>query len=165
VNLMTDSEDWPDATPERANREQLRDKRTGRSAARARIEHQQSWVDQQVRVAMARGDFDNLPGAGKPIEGLGTQHDPDWWVKKLIEREQITGVLPPALALRKEDAELEATLDREASATVVRDLLEDFNRRVVEARRQLQGGPPVITRTRDVEAEIEAWRARRTPRR
>jgi hypothetical protein len=165
VNLMTDSEDWPEATPEQANREQLRDKRTGRSAARARIDHQQSWVDQQVRVAMARGDFDNLPGAGKPIEGLGTQHDPDWWVKKLIEREQITGVLPPALGLRKEDAELEATLDRETSATVVRDLLEDFNRRVVEARRQLQGGPPVITRTRDVEAEIEAWRARRTSRR
>jgi hypothetical protein len=114
---------------------------------------------------MARGDFDNLPGAGKPIEGLGSQHDPDWWVKKLIEREQITGVLPPALGLRKEDAELDATLDREASATVVRDLLEDFNRRVVEARRQLQGGPPVITRTRDVEAEVEAWRARRTTRR
>src|SRR6476659_9593417 len=159
---MSESEDWPEATPEHADRTSRRDKRTGRSAAQARIENQQAWVDQQLRVAMARGDFDNLPGAGKPIEGLGSQHDPDWWVKKLIEREQITGVLPPALGLRKEDAELEATLDREASATVVRDLLEDFNRRVVEARRQLQGGPPVITKTRDVEAEIEAWRARRT---
>ena len=162
---MSESEDWPEATPEQANREQLRDKRTGRSAARARIDHQQSWVDQQVRVAMARGDFDNLPGAGKPIEGLGTQHDPDWWVKKLIEREHITGVLPPALALRKEDAELDATLDLESAERVVRELLEDFNKRVVEARRQLQGGPPVITRTRDVEAEIAAWRARRTSRR
>ena len=60
---------------------------------------------------MARGDFDNLPGAGKPIRGLGTEHDPDWWVKQLIEREKITGVLPPALQLRKDDAELDARLD------------------------------------------------------
>jgi hypothetical protein len=149
--------DKPDRTPDR-------DRRTGRSAARARVENQQSWVDQQLRVAMARGDFDDLPGAGRPIEGLGGQHDPDWWVKKLIEREQITGVLPPALGLRKEDAELDATLDRESAEKVVRDLLEDFNRRVVEARRQLMGGPPVITKTRDVEAEIAAWRARRTRR-
>ena len=162
---MTDSEDWPQGTPGRADRTSRRDKRTGRSAAQARIENQQSWVDQQLRVAMARGDFDNLPGAGKPIEGLGSQHDPDWWVKKLIEREQITGVLPPALALRKEDAELDATLDKESAERMVRELLEDFNRRVVEARRQLQGGPPVITKTRDVEAEVEAWRARRTTRR
>jgi hypothetical protein len=162
---MSENENWPEATPEPADRTLRRDQRTGRSAAQARIENQQSWVDQQVRVAMARGDFDNLRGTGKPIEGLGTQHDPDWWVKKLIEREQITGVLPPALALRKEDAELDATLDRESAERVVRELLEDFNKRVVEARRQLQGGPPVITRTRDVEAEIAAWRSRRTTRR
>ena len=162
---MSESNDQPEGTPEHADRTSRRDKRTGRSAAETRIAHQQAWVDQQVRVAMARGDFDNLPGAGKPIEGLGTQHDPDWWVKKLIEREQITGVLPPALALRKEDAELDATLDRESAERVVRELLEDFNKRVVEARRQLLGGPPVITRTRDVEAEVVAWRARRTTRR
>ena len=94
------------------------------------------------------------------------QHDPDWWLKKLIEREQITGVLPPALQLRKEDAELDAPLDRETAeyARYAR-LLEDFNPRVIEARRQLQGGPPVITPTRDVEAEVAAWRARRTTRR
>ena len=141
-----------------------RDKRTGRSAARTRIEHQASWVDQQVRVAMAKGEFDNLPGAGKPIRDLGGEHDPDWWVRKLVEREQITGVLPPALALRKEDAELDHVLDKESAEKVVRDLLEDFNRRIVEARRQLQGGPPVITKTRDVAAEVGAWRRRRAAR-
>ncbi|MDQ6642182.1 MAG: DUF1992 domain-containing protein, partial [Actinomycetota bacterium] len=137
------------------------DRRAGRSAARARMENQVSWVDQQVRVAMARGEFDNLPGAGKPIRDLGGEHDPDWWVKTLIEREQITGVLPPALALRKEDAELDGVLDRESVEREVRQLLEDFNRRIIEARRQLQGGPPVITRIRSVEVEVAAWRQRR----
>ncbi|MCW2756317.1 MAG: hypothetical protein JWO46_63 [Nocardioidaceae bacterium] len=156
---MSERQEGPDYSVEKA-----RDKRTGTSAARARIDQQTSYVDQQIRVAMARGDFDNLPGAGKPIEGLGKEHDPDWWVKKLVEREQITGVLPPALGLRKEDAELDAVLDRETAEKVVRDLLEDFNRRVVEARRQLQGGPPVVTKLRDVDAEVAAWRERRLRR-
>ncbi len=133
--------------------------------AAKRIEQQTLWVDMQVRRAMERGDFDDLPGAGKPIRGLGSTHDPDWWVKNLIERERITGVLPPALALRKEDAELDGVLDRETTEDGVRRAVRDFNRRVVEARRQLQGGPPVITPTRDEDGEVTAWRTRREDRR
>jgi len=130
-----------------------------------RMEQQALWVDFQVRRAMERGDFDDLPGAGKPIRGLEGAHDPDWWVKSLIEREQITGVLPPALALRKEDAGLEAVLDRETTEDRVREAVADFNRRVVDARRQLLGGPPVVTPTRDADAEVTAWRERREERR
>jgi len=153
-----------DEPDRRVQRERERDPRTGRDAAAERARNQVQWVDQQVRQAMARGVFDDLPGAGKPLKDLGSTHDPDWWVKKLIEREKITGVLPPALQLRKDDAQLEATLDREWSEKAVRELLVEFNRRVVEARRQLLGGPPVITRLRDVEAEVAAWRERRARR-
>jgi len=164
---------WPERPPKSEQTDQPErpraadeiDDRTGARAAETRIREQALWVDLQVKRAMERGDFDNLPGQGKPLGDLGSSDDRDWWLRKLIEREQITGVLPPALALRKEDAELDATLDRESAERVVRELLEDFNKRVVEARRQLQGGPPVITRTRDVEAEIAAWRSRRTTRR
>ncbi len=46
----------------------------------------------------------------------------------------------------------------------MREFVEDFNRRVIEARRQLLGGPPVVTPTRDVDAEVRAWRARRAER-
>jgi hypothetical protein len=127
-----------------------------------RMEQRSLWVELQVRQAMARGDFENLPGAGKPLR-LPDRHDPDWWVKQLIERENIH-VAPPAIALRREDAELDATIDREAREEGVRRLVEDFNHRVVEARRQLTGGPPVITKTRDPEAEVEAWKERRTAR-
>ena len=134
------------------------------SAPALRMEQKALWVDLQVRRAIARGDFDNLPGAGKPLR-LPDRHDPDWWVKSLIEREKIAGVLPPALALRKEDAALDTELDRETTADGVRRAVEDFNRRVVEARRQLQGGPPVVTATRDVEAEVSACRERRAERR
>jgi hypothetical protein len=136
-----------------------RDERTGDRAAVIRAREQARWVDLQVQRAIERGEFDNLPGAGKPLPPL--DDDPDWWLKKLIERERITGVLPEALQLRKDDAALDAELDTQSSERVVRDMLETFNRRVVNARRQLQGGPPVITPTRDVEGEVAAWRGRR----
>ncbi len=151
------------ADTESVRREAARDDRTGRSAAAARIAQQATWVDLQVRQAMERGEFDDLPGQGKPIEDLGVEHDPDWWVKKLVERENIA-LLPPAIALRKEDAELDDRLDRITAEQEVRREVDDFNRRVVEHRRQLQGGPPVITPTRDVDAEVAAWRERRTAR-
>lgn len=161
---MSDLEESPDERRvEPVRREAERDDRTGRSAAAARIAQQSTWVDLQVRRAMERGEFDDLPGQGKPIEDLGVEHDPDWWVKKLVEREKIA-LLPPAIALRKEDAALEERLDHLTAEKEVRRELDDFNRRVVEIRRQLQGGPPVVTPTRDVDAEVAAWRERRTAR-
>jgi len=115
-------------------------------------------VDLQVQKAIERGEFDDLPGKGKPLPPL--DDDPNRRLKKLIEREKIS-VLPEALQLRKDDAELDATLDRQGSERVVRELLDTFNQRIVNARRQLQGGPPVITPLRDVDAEVAAWRDRR----
>ena len=153
------NEDDVDRTVERSHR-------AGTESARdRRLEYQARWVDLQVQRAIERGEFDNLPGAGKPIPDLDTTHDPDWWLKRFIERERVTGVLPAALALRVEDSKLSDVLDAEPSERRVRELLEDFNARVVSARRQLQGGPPVITPTRDVGAEVAAWRQRRQARR
>jgi len=129
------------------------------NAASARMEQKALWADLQVRRAIERGDFDDLPGAGKPLR-LPEVHDPDWWVKRLIEREKIE-IAPPAIGLRREDAELDGQLDREGSPDGVRRVVEEFNRRIVEARRQLTGGPPVVTRTRDPEVEVERWRERR----
>jgi len=117
-----------------------------------------------IRDAMAQGKFDNLKYAGKPVPGLGEAYDQDWWVKGLIQRENISGLGPKAILLRTEDAGLDSTLDAQHTENQVRDILKDFNARVVDARRQLQGGPPVITRTRDVEAEVARWQGRRAAR-
>ncbi|KRA38718.1 MULTISPECIES: J-domain-containing protein [unclassified Nocardioides] len=135
-----------------------------KAAARARIEHQQTWVDLQVRQAMERGDFDNLPGAGKPIEGLGETYDPEWWIKRLVEREHIT-VLPPALQLRKDDAGLDDHLDTLGSEKEARTFVEEFNARVLRARYTPVDGPPLITMPRDVDATLAAWHERRAARR
>lgn len=124
-----------------------------------------AYVETAIQQAIRRGEFDDLPGAGKPLPGLGGTHDPDWWIRRKIETEQLRGLGPPAIMLRVENAELDERLDALAREQDVRETLEDFNRRVVEARRQLLGGPPVVTPTRDVEAEVEAWRQRRDARR
>jgi hypothetical protein len=122
-------------------------------------------VGNQARVAIEQaeraGFFEGNPYHGKPLPFEGAALDPDWWMKRLVERERITGLGPPALALRKEDAELDDVLDALDAEARVREVVEDFDRRVIEARRQLLGGPPVITRVRDVDEEVERWRARR----
>ena len=145
------------------NAERPRPRPDGRAAARARIAQQQTWVDLQIRQAMDRGDFDDLPGAGKPIADLGESHDPNWWLKKLVEREHVA-VLPPSLALRKEDAELDDTLDAFGTEAEVRRHVQDFNERVVAARYRLPEGPPLVTMPRDVDATVATWRGRRTAR-
>ena len=141
-----------DAELEAADAEEREKRRKVDDAAR---------VEYLIRDAMNQGKFDNLKYAGKPIPGLGEHYDPDWWVKGLIQRERLSGIGPPAILLRIEDAELDAKLDQQYGEKQVRDILEDFNKRVIEARRQLQGGPPVITKLRDVDAELERWRQRR----
>ena len=136
-----------------AEQEALREKRSRvNTAARA---------DYLVREAMAQGKFENLQYAGKPIPGLDGGYDPDWWLKGLIQRENLSGLAPEAILLRTVDRELDSTLDGLPGERQVREALEEFNRRVINARRQLQGGPPVVTPTRDVEAEVERWRSRR----
>jgi len=122
-----------------------------------------AYVEILIQQAIRRGEFDDLPGAGKPLAGLD-QHDPDWWIRRKIEQERLTGLGPPALALRVEAAEFEERLDRMHRERDVRDAVADFNGRVIEARRQLLGGPPVVTPTRDVDAEVVAWRERREAR-
>jgi len=46
----------------------------------------ESAAERQIRKAMERGEFDDLPGAGKPFEDAGSAYDPAWWVKRWIAR-------------------------------------------------------------------------------
>ena len=124
----------------------------------------ESPVERAIREAQERGEFDNLPGAGKPLRGIGASDvdDPDWWVKGLVQREQLdmTGAMPPAIALRKERQTFpESLLDLSTEASV-RAVLEDFNRRVrLDRLRPAVGAmPPLIAPTVDVEDVVAQWR-------
>jgi hypothetical protein len=134
------------------------------TAGQSTMESRAQFVEIAIQQAQRRGDFENLPGAGKPLPNLRDTTDPDWWFRRKIERERITGLGPPALTLRTEDRDLDTRLDATSTVDAVRELLVDFNTRVVEAQRQLLGGPPVVTSPRDVDEEIARWSARRTAR-
>ena len=145
----------PDATEERRTSWRLRRRdKSDKAAAEERIRNQGTWVDVQLQQAMARGDFDDLPGHGKPIVDLDGRHDPDWWLKRFVQREDIHGLLPPALQVRRDDADLDDRLDTMAAERQVREAVEEFNEAVRRARFQPLGGPPMITDPRDVDTEV-----------
>lgn len=129
------------------------------------LEDRNAIVESALDKAIRRGDFDDLPGLGKPLTGLHNSEDPDWWVKAKMEREELSGVAPAAFQLRKENAVLEDTVDAFSKEADVRDYLAGFNARVREAVMDLREGPPVFTPPRKIDAEVIAWRQRRIARR
>lgn len=120
----------------------------------------ESWIDRQIREAAERGEFENLPGAGKRIKGLDGRNDENWWIKGLIERENITGVLPGPLLLRKEVAEIGDTVADCRTETAVREIVADLNARIVDSRRRGVDGPNIFIRTVDVERVVREWQGR-----
>jgi hypothetical protein len=120
------------------------------------------WIETQLRAAMEAGAFDNLPGAGKPIpNNLGQGYDPDWWVKQLAEREQVS-MLPPSLELlRKVEKELAAIEKLDDEATI-RARLAALNAEIAKLNATLVEGPPTRLGTLDVDQVVAQWRQARS---
>jgi hypothetical protein len=126
----------------------------------------ETWIDKQVREAAERGDFDNLPGAGKPLPGANLPHDENWWVKGLLKREGLSGsaMLPESLRLRKEVEELPAVVAEMASERQVRAHVAELNVRIV-AWLRAPHGPKVRVGRVDADSVVAEWRAgRQVPR-
>ncbi|WP_205857130.1 DUF1992 domain-containing protein, partial [Phytoactinopolyspora endophytica] len=72
----------------------------------------ESWIDKQIREAEERGEFKDLPGAGKPLTNLGRSNDEMWWIRRKIEDEGLSAedALPTPLRLRKEISRLPETV-------------------------------------------------------
>jgi hypothetical protein len=121
-------------------------------------------VEAQIRAAQARGDFDDLPGKGKPLE-LPEVYDPNWWIKSYVQREGIdtSALVHPTIALRREADTFPESLAGLTTEEQVRAVLEDFNRRVVAEWRRPLTGPslPVVARQVAVEPMMERWRTLR----
>jgi Domain of unknown function (DUF1992) len=122
----------------------------------------ESWVERQIREAIERGEFDNLPGAGRPLPGINGREDENWWVTSLLEREQLPMPLPTSLALRREVADLPQTLADVPDEQTVRDIIEDLNRRIRDSHRRRVDGPPIVVKPVDVEQTVIDWRRSRS---
>lgn len=121
----------------------------------------ESYVDQQIRGAEARGEFANLPGAGKPSPALAeTAYDELWWIKRKTAREGIA-VPPPAPALRKEAEDMLAAAAVAPSERAVRRLIETLNAKIRAMMFQPPPGPPSGLKPYDIEEIVRDWRERR----
>lgn len=93
-------------------------------------------IESAIEAAARRGDFDDLPGAGKPLD-LPDTHDPDWWVNQRIASGDIDSeaLLPVVVLLRKEYERRDETLAALPDEKAVREYAADFTERVHEDRR------------------------------
>lgn len=121
------------------------------------------WIERQIRSAEAQGAFENLSGAGKPIPDIDRPRGDLDWLAGYLRREEVevTGLLPPALALAKEVEELPRRLLRERSEYRVRSIVEELNERIRRAQLAPQDGPPFRVRTVKSDAALEQWRSDR----
>lgn len=125
----------------------------------------ESTSERLIREATERGEFENLSGAGKPLRNLGRRQD---WVSDWVQREDLSGVLPPEMALRREAERIVETVELERTEDRVREVVAELNRRIREMRlRPPSGhhrGPESFLRTVSAERVVAEWQQRRAGR-
>ena len=121
----------------------------------------ESWIDRQIREAAERGEFENLPGRGKPIPDLDKSHDENWWIRQKLRSEDLS-YLPPSLALKKEAQSAVAAALSAKSEVEVREIIEQINAKIVSANRLGIDGPPVSLVPYDIQRVLRDWRERQT---
>jgi hypothetical protein len=121
----------------------------------------ETWVGGQIADAMARGEFDGLAGAGKPLSPASLDETGYEWVLAKARKENLDvfGMLPPGLALKKEREDLPRRAGSLPSEAAVRALGEDYNDRVQAfwCRPQESRWSP-LPHLADVDALVEGWR-------
>ena len=84
-------------------------------------------VERQIQEAMARGEFDGLPGSGRPIPDLDAGYDPAWWAKRWLEQSRLDQAV----------FEVRRTIDRELPFLRVERDREQAARRAAEINRMI----------------------------
>lgn len=102
------------------------------------IESWDEFVHEELAESMARGDFDDLPHAGKPIKIWQTDVNPEYDLA--FSRLKNAGVMPVWMELDKDVGQREAELRRRLDTTeaVIREMLMQL-RKPVEAMPKPQG--------------------------
>lgn len=116
-------------------------------------------VEAQLRAARERGEFDNLPGYGKPLANVDGEHDEMWWIRQWLRRENLS-FTPPALAIRKSVEDMLEGLDKLLTERAVRNVVEQLNAEIRQLNRTPQlDGPPTSLSPLDVEAVVARWQS------
>ncbi|MFI6783146.1 DnaJ family domain-containing protein [Micromonospora sp. NPDC050276] len=122
-------------------------------------------VEAKIQDAVQRGEFDDLPGMGKPIPGRGAPYDEAWWIKSFLEREALPSdlLLPTSLQLRRRVEQVPDEVRDLPTEQAVRDFVGQLNTQIVAWLRFPDDGPRVAVRPVNTEDVVRRWRAEHTP--
>lgn len=123
---------------------------TGRWVAKAEAE---------IRAAQERGEFDNLPGMGKPLPGRNVPYDESWWITSFLRRQDVPAdlLLPAPLLLREKIEQLPDEVRDLPTEESVRAYVADLNAQVLAWLRN-PTGPRVVVRPVNVDETVRRWR-------
>jgi hypothetical protein len=120
----------------------------------------ESYTDALFRQARENGEFERLPGAGKPIAGLDEPYDENWWLKQYLHREDLS-VSPDTLRFKAElVVELDALWDLPAEDQVRKKLLQ-LNAQIYRMNALPTEGPALNVGLIDAKEMIARWREKR----
>jgi len=120
----------------------------------------ETWIDKQIREAQERGEFDDLPGTGKPLPDIDRPRDELWWVRRKLKDEDIS-VLPPSMQVRNDLDEARKRIAATDDEATVRAIVAEINEKIREVNRSVVTGPPSTLFPLHVETVVERWRAER----
>ena len=131
-------------------------------------------VEAKIQDAVQRGEFDDLPGMGKPIPGRGAPYDEAWWIKSFLEREALPSdlLLPTSLQLRRRIEQVPDEVRGLPTEQSVRDFVGQLNAQIVAwlrfpdgppgrgaAGERRRGRPPLARRARPAQGNDDRHRA------
>lgn len=123
----------------------------------------ESGVERRIREAQERGEFDDLPGAGKPLPDLDRPYDEMWWVRKKLKSEGLS-YLPPTMQLRKDVEEAVERATSAPSEAAARAIVRETNEHIRYANRTALHGPPSTVAPLDEDEVVRRWRQRHAGR-
>lgn len=115
------------------------------------MDRYQDAVEEQIREAMERGEFDDLPGRGRRLELR--DDDPAWWARRKIQEMRRQDQVVELIAEVEREIERMWSLPDEAA---VRVRVAAINSRIELLNEELTGEETLATL--DPRAAVHSWR-------
>ncbi|MBW2558898.1 MAG: DUF1992 domain-containing protein [Deltaproteobacteria bacterium] len=97
-------------------------------------------IEQRIKEAQDRGEFDNLPGSGEPLKIEDDSHIPEELrlAYKILKN---AGCIPPELQLKKEIRQMEDMLDKIQDEKEMYHHLKRINYKIMKLKTLGKGSP------------------------
>lgn len=122
-------------------------------------ELRRSLVERRIQEAMERGDFDNLPGAGKPlhIDEPPVLNSDLWWALKILKQ---ANFVPDEIRWRKQIDELRVRMHAAQNEQELRRIVREMNTLIMKLNTMGTNRIPTTLTTFNEEKVVAEWRAR-----